>query len=106
MQEPNAETISTDSNSYENTEEEMVEEIDESTDGIEATDTTMEENEGRNDTNRNIVVDNRLDDITPEGDHGDNDEDTDDTVNQTVNRSGRITKPYYYAKHFPDTAHP
>ena len=50
--------------------------------------TTMEENGGMNDAGSNIAVENRLDDITPEEDHVDSYEETDDTVNQTVTRSG------------------
>ena len=105
MQEPNYEAISADANSNENTEEEMVKEIDESTDGIVDAGTTMEENKSMNDAGSNIVVENSLDEIIPEGAHGDIDEDTDNMVNQTVTRSGRISKLHDYAKYFPDASY-
>ena len=46
-------------------------------------------------------MENRLDDITREGAHVHNYENTDDTVNQTVTRSWQISKLHVYAKHFP-----
>ena len=60
----------------------------------------MEDNGCINDAGSNITVENRLDEIIPEEAHSDSYEYTDDKANQTVTRSGRISKPHSYTTHF------
>ena len=67
-----------------------------------------ERNNSTND-NTNIVVENQVDEITNKNDNKDLSDNSDTESNivreYQVTRSGRMSKPFDYELHFPDTAH-